>query len=50
VTQDCQLQALQGGARLDAEFLDERPAGLCIHLERVRLTIGAVEREHLLRA
>jgi hypothetical protein len=44
------LECLQRLARLDAEVVDERPSGLAVGLERVRLPVGSVERQHLLCA
>ena len=43
-------RALQGGARLDAELLDEETPRLAIDLERLCLATRAVERQHELRA
>ena len=48
--QDRALQLLQGRARLDPELVDEQPARLLVHLQRLRLTAGAVESEHQLPA
>src|SRR5262249_46361908 len=42
------VDLLEPRARLDAELIDERAARLVVALERVRLTAGAVEREHQL--
>ena len=47
--QDLLLQALQLGARLDPDLLDQRRARLVVGLERLRLAPGAIEGEHALR-
>ena len=41
---------MQRLARLDAEVVDERAARLGVCVKRLRLPVGAVEGEHLLRA
>ena len=46
--EDRPLQLAQALARLDAELLDERVAGVLVGLQRVGLAVAAVEREHLL--
>ena len=46
--EDRGLEALELGAGLQAEFLDERAAGAAVGFERVGLAAGAVEREHQL--
>ena len=40
----------QRGPGVDAELVDQRPAGVVERRERVRLAAGVVEREHQLRA
>ena len=50
VAEDRLLEPLQCLARLDAEVVDERAARLGVGVERLRLPVGAVEGEHLLRA
>ena len=47
--QDLLLQALELGARLDPDLLDQRRARLVVGLERLRLAPGAIEGEHALR-
>ena len=44
------LELAQALARLDAELLDQPAAGVLVGLERLGLAVGAVEREHQLRA
>ena len=41
---------MQGGARLDAELVDEQTARVPIDVERLGLPAGAVERSHERRA
>ena len=50
LAQDRRVEALQLGARLDAELVDERLPRRRVHLERLGLPPGPVEREHQLRA
>ena len=50
LAQDRLLELAQGGARLEAELLDERAARVLVGRERVGLAAGAVEREHELAA
>ena len=50
MAEDRLLEPLQRLARLDAEIVDERPPRLGVGLERVRLPVGAIEGQHLLRA
>jgi hypothetical protein len=50
LTQDRLLQVTQRTARLEPEFLDQKAPRLPVALERVRLTTGAVERQHQLPA
>ena len=40
------LKLAQTLARLDPELLDQRPAGVLVDLQRVRLALAPVEREH----
>ena len=40
---------MEPAAGIEANFLDEPPAGLPIHLEGLRLPPGAVQGEHQLR-
>ena len=47
--EDLLLQALELGARLDPDLLDQRRARLVVGLERLRLAPGAIEGEHALR-
>ena len=44
--EDRLVQALQLGAGLDADLLDERRARVAVGGERLRLAAGAIEREH----
>ena len=44
------LELAQPLARLDPQLLDQCPAGVLVGLQRVRLAVRAVEREHQLRA
>ena len=44
------MQALQLAARLDPELVDELSASVLVDLERLRLTVRPIEREHQLRA
>ena len=44
------MQLPQALARLDAELLGEQAARLVVDTQRVRLTAGAIEREHQLPA
>ena len=44
------LELAQPLARLDPELLDQLPARVLVRLQRVGLPVGAVEREHQLRA
>jgi hypothetical protein len=46
VAQDRLFQLPQGRGRLDAELGDERPPCRPVHLQRVRLSAGRVERLH----
>ena len=46
MAQDRLLQGLELRARLDAELVDERQPRPPVGLERVRLTAGAIERQH----
>ena len=48
--QDGPLELAQPLARLDTELLDERPPGVLVGLERVRLPVAPVQRQHELRA
>ena len=50
VAQDRLLQGLELWARLDTELVDERQPRPPVGLERVRLTAGAIERQHQLFA
>ena len=50
VAQDRLLQGLELRARLDTELVDERQPRPPVGLERVRLTAGAIERQHQLLA
>ena len=50
LAQDLALELLELRARLEAELLEERAAGVLVGGERVCLPAGAVEREHQLRA
>ncbi len=47
--QHAPLELLQRGGRIDAEAVDERPPRVRVRLERLRLPVGTVESEHLLR-
>ena len=47
--QDLLLQALQLGPGLDPDLLGERPVGLAVGIERLRLAPVAIEGEHALR-
>jgi hypothetical protein len=49
LAQDRVVQGAQLGRRLDADLVDQRPAGLAIGLQRLGLAAGPVEREHPLR-
>jgi hypothetical protein len=42
------MEALEAWRRLDAELIRQRPAGITVGLERLRLAARAVEREHQL--
>ena len=44
------LEALQSLARLETQFLGEQAARLVVDTQRVRLSAGAIEREHQLPA
>jgi hypothetical protein len=46
LAQDRVVQAAQLRRRLDADLLDQRPPGVAVGLERLRLTPAAVQREH----
>ena len=46
LAEDCALQLLQDRARIEAEILGEDFARRAVHLERIRLAVAAVEREH----
>ncbi|HET7044980.1 MAG TPA: hypothetical protein VFI37_09040 [Gaiellaceae bacterium] len=46
MAQNARLKLAQPGRRLEAELLDEEPASLRVHCERIRLASRAVEREH----
>ena len=48
LAQDCPLELLQLGPRLDSELFDEDPAGPPVGIERFGLASRAVEREHVL--
>lgn len=48
--EDRLLELPQRRSRLDAQLLDQRPAGVAIFVEGVRLPSGAVERQHELGA
>ena len=48
VAQDRLLEIVQPATRFEPELLDERPAGLLIGGERLRLTAGTVKRHHQL--
>ena len=50
MAEDRLLQPLQRLARFDAEVVDERLPRLGVGVERLRLPVGTVEGEHLLRA
>ena len=50
LTENAQLQLLERRTGVDPELLDERPASVLEHLERVGLPAAAVEREHQLSA
>jgi hypothetical protein len=50
VLQDRLLQPLQGLARLDSELVHQVVPSSLVRVERVGLTVGAVEGEHLLGA
>ena len=50
MSQDRLLEPLQGLAGLDSELVDENMPRALIGSECVGLSIGAVEREHVLRA
>ena len=50
LVEDVALELLERRAGLDPELLRERPPGVGVGVERVRLTAAAVEREHLLPA
>ena len=50
VREDRLLEPPQLRPRLDPELVDEQPAPLAHHLERLRLPAAAVEREHQVRA
>ena len=47
--EDRALQLPQALARLDPQSLDQAPSGVVVGLQRVRLPVAAVEREHQLR-
>ena len=49
VGEDRGLEALELGARVQPEVLDQRVAGAAVGVERVGLAAAAVEREHQLR-
>jgi hypothetical protein len=48
--EDRPFELAQPVARLDAQLLDELPAGVLVDLQRVGLPVAAVQREHELRA
>ena len=48
--QDRLLEIAQPLARLDPKLIDQRPACVLVGLQRVRLAVGAIKREHQLRA
>src|SRR5262249_62344361 len=50
LTQDAQLELLECVSWVDAELFHERPASALEDVERVRLPIAAVQREHQLAA
>ena len=50
MSEDCLLESLQGLAGLDSELVDQVVPGLLVGVEGIRLAVGAVEGEHLLRA
>ena len=50
VGEDHRLEPAQLRAGLEPELVDQEPAALAHHLERVRLASGAVERQHQLPA
>jgi hypothetical protein len=50
MAQDRLLEALQRFAGLDPELVHQFMPGMLVGVERVRLTVGAIEREHLLGA
>ena len=50
VRQHGRLELPQPLARLDPELLDQRPARVLVGLQRVRLPVRPVQREHQLRA
>ena len=48
MAKDLRLQALELGAGLDPELVDEPSACILVDLERLRLPAGAIQREHQL--
>jgi hypothetical protein len=44
--EDCLVEFVEFGARLDTELLDEDVAGVAVGLECIGLAAAAVEREH----
>src|SRR5262245_37392080 len=50
MSQDRLLELLDHGAGLDTQFVDEQAPCLPVHVERLCLSSGAVERQHELRA
>jgi hypothetical protein len=50
VVEDRPLELLQLPTRIDAQLLDQRGAGIAVHVERVDLAAGAVQGQHQLGA
>ena len=49
VPKDPRVEPLELGRRLEAELIRERAAGTPVRIQRLRLPIGRVQREHQLR-
>jgi hypothetical protein len=50
LVEDRLFELMEGGTRLDAQLLYQQVPRLSVHVERLRLSPGAIEREHQLRA